>query len=197
MNKPYAESCDQNKQVIFDTIRPYIKGDVLEIGSGTGQHAVFFAGQVTDVLWQTSERSENLAGILSWITDSGLKNLPPPIELDALGEWPDSQYDLIYSANCFHIMGADAVAASIAEAGRHLKPGAALAIYGPFNYNGEFTSVSNRSFDGFLKARDRQSGIKDFEWIDKLASEAGMDLMQDVSMPANNRTIIWQRPVLM
>ena len=196
MNKPYAESSEQNKQVIFDTIKPYIKGDVLEIGSGTGQHAVYFAGQFPDVRWQTSERAQNLAGVLSWINDSGLKNLPPPIELEALGEWPDSQYDLIYSANCFHIMGADAVAASIAQAGQRLKPGAVLAVYGPFNYNGDFTSDSNRSFDGFLKASDPQSGIKDFEWIEKLVSEAGMDLLQDVSMPANNRTIIWQSRTL-
>jgi SAM-dependent methyltransferase len=196
MNKPYVESCDQNKQIIFDTIGPYIKGDVLEIGSGTGQHAVFFAGQVADVLWQTSERSENLAGVVSWINDSGLANLMPPIELDVLGEWPDAKYDLIYSANCFHIMGAEAVAASITEAGRRLKPGAVLAVYGPFNYNGEFTSASNQNFDSFLRARDPQSGIKDFEWIEKLASDAGMDLLQDVSMPTNNRTIIWQSRTL-
>ena len=196
MNKPYAESSEQNKQVIFDTIQSYIKGDVLEIGSGTGQHAIYFAGQLPDVRWQTTERAQNLAGVVSWINDSGLKNLPSPIELEALGEWPDYQYDLIYSANCFHIMSADAVAACIAQTGRCLKPGAVFAVYGPFNYNGDFTSDSNRNFDGFLKARDPQSGIKDFEWIERLASEAGMELLQDVSMPANNRTIIWQSRTL-
>ncbi len=196
MTQPYAESSEQNKQVIFDVIEPYIRGEVLEVGSGTGQHAVYFAGQLVDVVWQTSERAQNLAGIIGWINASGLSNLPPPLELDVLGDWPDHQYDLIYSANCFHIMGDDAVAATIAAAGPRLKPGGVLAVYGPFNYNGAFTSDSNQRFDEYLKARDPLSGIKDFEWLDQLASAAGMALLKDASMPANNRTIIWQNRTL-
>ncbi|MCP4390025.1 MAG: DUF938 domain-containing protein, partial [Gammaproteobacteria bacterium] len=105
MNRPYAEAAEQNKSVIFEAIKPWLKGEVLEIGSGTGQHAVYFASQVAEISLQTSELEPNLAGIECWIEDSGLDNLLAPVELDAMGTWPDHRYDFIYSANCFHIMG--------------------------------------------------------------------------------------------
>ena len=133
MSLPCSEACEQNRQVIFDAIEPWLRGDVLEIGSGTGQHAVFFAGQRPDIVWQTSDRAQNLRGIRAWIEDSGLTNLPPPLELDVCADWPDASFDLVFSANCFHIMDERAVAASIRGAGRVLRAGGALAVYGPFN----------------------------------------------------------------
>ena len=196
MNLPFAESAEQNKFVIFDAIRPYMKGEALEIGSGTGQHAVFFAGQVPQMRLQTSELQSNLAGIEAWIEDSGLDNIAAPIVLDVLGKWPGDRYDLVYSANCFHIMNMAAVASCMKGVGTCLKPGGVFAVYGPFNYGGRYTSESNARFDQMLKARDSCSGIKDFEWIEDLASEAQLELMEDVEMPANNRTLIWKKRTL-
>jgi cyclopropane fatty-acyl-phospholipid synthase-like methyltransferase len=196
MNLPFAESAEQNKAVIYDAIKPYLQGEVLEIGSGTGQHAVFFASQVPQLQWQTSELASNLSVIEAWIEESGLTNLLPPIALEVSGQWPQHEYDLVYSANCFHIMGSDAVAKSIRGAAGCLKPGAVLAVYGPFNYNGQFTSESNAHFDQFLRSRDAESGIRDFEWVDGLASEAGLQLLEDISMPANNRSLVWKKRTL-
>ena len=194
MNLPFVEASEQNKTVIFEVIEPYLNGEVLEIGSGTGQHAVFFAGQVPQVTWQTSDLASNLPGIEAWIADSGLSNLPAPI--DVLGDWPDAQFDVAYSANCFHIMGKTAVAKCIEGIGACLKPGGVLLVYGPFNYAGEFTSPSNAQFDAFLKSRDPASGIKDFEWLDSLAREASLQIVDDVEMPANNRSLVWQKRTL-
>lgn len=196
MNLAFAESAEQNKAVIFDAIKPYLRGEVLEIGSGTGQHAVFFAGKVLQLQWQTSELASNLPAIEAWIEDSGLDNLLPPIALDVSGQWPQHEYDLVYSANCFHIMGGDAVELCIEGAASCLKPDAVLAVYGPFNYNGQFTSESNARFDQFLRSRDANSGIRDFEWVCELAARAGLQLLEDIGMPANNRCIVWKKRTL-
>ncbi|MGB5328503.1 MAG: DUF938 domain-containing protein [Gammaproteobacteria bacterium] len=193
MNLPFAESSEQNKSVIFDVIKPYLRGDVLEIGSGTGQHAVFFAGQVPRLSWQTSDLEANLPGIEAWIAHSGLTNLSPPIALDVSGRWPGRQFDMVYSANCFHIMDKTAVAKCIEGVGACLKADGVLAVYGPFNYAGNFTSASNARFDAFLKTRDPGSGIKDFEWLDDLAAEQNLHLLEDVAMPENNRSLVWQK----
>ena len=192
MSLPCSEACEQNKQVIFDAIEPWLRGEVLEIGSGTGQHAVYFAGLRPDIVWQTSDRAEYLPGIRAWIEDSGLANLPSPLELDVCANWPEADFDLVFSANCFHIMDERAVAASLHGAGQVLRADGVLAVYGPFNYAGRYTSTSNAQFDQYLRARDPASGIRDFEWLDELAREAGLKLVQDVEMPANNRTLIWQ-----
>jgi SAM-dependent methyltransferase len=196
VNLPFAEASEQNKTVIFDVIKPYLRGEVLEIGSGTGQHAVFFAGQMLQIRWQTSDLEPSLSAIEAWIADSGLPNLPPPIVLDVLGDWPDHQFDVVYSANCFHIMDKTAVAKCVEGIGGCLKPGGVLLVYGPFNYAGSFTSPSNARFDAFLKTRDPASGIKDFEWLDELANAQGLQLVDDVAMPANNRSLVWQKRTL-
>ena len=196
MNLPFAESAEQNKAVIFDAIRPYLKGEVLEVGSGTGQHAVFCASQLPDLRWQTSDLAANLPGIAARIEACGLPNLAPPIELDVLGSWPNRAYDMVYTANSFHIMDATMVAACIDGVGRCLGPGGVFAVYGPFSYGGAYTSESNARFDQMLRARDPGSGIRDFEWIAQLANDAGLELLEDVAMPANNRTLIWQKRTL-
>ncbi len=196
MNRPYAESAEQNKQVIFDAIKSYLQGEVLEIGSGTGQHAVHFAAQLPDLRWQTSDLAANLPGIEAWIEESGLENLLPPIALDVNADWPDHRYDLVYTANTFHIMDETSVSRCVEGAGRCLKPGGVLAVYGPFNYGGRYTSESNARFDQMLRTRDPLSGIRDFDWIEQLAAAAGLDLLEDVEMPVNNRTLIWQKRTL-
>jgi SAM-dependent methyltransferase len=196
MNLPFAQAAEQNKDVILQAIRPYLRGKVLEIGSGTGQHAVYFAGLLPELHWQTSDLEPNLSGIRAWIDDSGLDNLPPPLLLDAVGSWPGSEFDTIYTANSFHIMDNTAVADCIEGCGGCLSTGGHLIVYGPFNYAGNFTSASNAGFDAMLKANDPGSGIKDYEWLDSLAESAGMTLVADVEMPANNRSLIWKKRTL-
>ena len=193
MNLPFAQAAEQNRQVILQAVDPYLQGRVLEIGSGTGQHAVYFVSQRPDLLWQTSDLEAGLPGIQAWIDDSGLENLPPPLQLDVNGDWPEARYDTIYTANSFHIMDATAVARCMAGCASCLNPGGHLVVYGPFNYGGTFTSDSNARFDSMLRASDPGSGIRDFEWLDQLAQDAQLDLQADIAMPANNRSLIWKK----
>jgi len=192
LNRPFSQAADENRQVILEALKPYLAGSVLEVGSGTGQHAVYFCSQLPALCWQTSDLEANLAGIRLWLAASGLE-LPAPLLLDACGTWPRRIYDTLYTANSFHIMGHAAVARCIAQGARCLSAGGHFAVYGPFNYAGSFTSASNARFDAMLKAGDPQSGIKDFEWLDGLARAAGMDLEADIAMPANNRCLVWKK----
>ncbi len=196
MSKPFAASAEENKAVIYAAIEPYLAGDVLEVGSGTGQHAVYFAGRAPEVRWQPSELAANLPGIRSWIDEAGLPNVLSPIELDVRSAWPRDSYDFVFSANTFHIMDISAVAATIAGAGRILRDAGHFAVYGPFNYGGRYTSDSNARFDARLKAQDPAMGIRDFDWLDQLARTAGMTLAADIEMPVNNRTLVWQKRTL-
>ena len=193
MTLPFAEACEQNKGFILDAIRPWLTGRALEIGSGTGQHAVHFAAAVPGVVWQASDLAPNLAGIRARIEHSGLPNLPSPLQLDVLGEWPPGEYDFVFTANSFHIMSEAMVAACIAGVGAVLAPGGAFAVYGPFNYEGRYTAESNARFDAFLRSRDPDSGLRDVRDLRNLADTAGMDLARDIEMPANNRTLVWKK----
>jgi cyclopropane fatty-acyl-phospholipid synthase-like methyltransferase len=193
MSLPFVEAAEQNKLAIHAVIEPWLQGEALEIGSGTGQHAVYFAARAPAMTWQTSDLEASLPGIAARIDAAGLANLPPPILLDVRGAWPARRYDFIFSANSFHIMDRDMVAACIAGVGECLKPGAVFAVYGPFNYGGAYTSDSNASFDRMLRLRDPSSGLKDFEWITQLAGAAGLELLEDAEMPHNNRTLVWKK----
>lgn len=192
--KPYSEACEQNRAPILAVIRPLFSraGRLLEIGSGTGQHAVYFAPRMPRLVWHTSDRIENHAGILRWIENEGSDNVRPPLALDVLrDEWPQSGFDAVFSANTAHIMGDEEVEAMFRGVARVLDPGGLYALYGPFNYRGGYTSDSNRRFDQWLKRHDPRSGIKDFEVLNHLAGELGLALESDHEMPVNNRILVW------
>ncbi len=194
--KPYSESCDQNCQPILEIIEPLLKTrrSLLEIGSGTGQHAVYFAEKLPDLQWQTSDVAAHHEGIKLWIEDARLTNVLPPVELDTLNSpWPTQRYDAVFSANTTHIMNWPAVTALFEGVGSLLVKGGEFLLYGPFNYAGRYTSDSNARFDQWLKQRDPQSGIRDFEALQELAGRHGMQLQKDHEMPANNRLLQWQK----
>jgi cyclopropane fatty-acyl-phospholipid synthase-like methyltransferase len=196
MPKPHAPACDRNQRPIRDVLMRHFseRQRILEIGSGTGQHAVFFAPAFPQAIWQTSDVGENLPGIRMWLDEAGLPNTPPPIELDVRGPWPKQRYDAAFTANTLHIMGWPEVQMFFAGLDGVLEPQDAIfAVYGPFNYGGEFTSDSNRAFDLWLKERSAASGIRDFEAVDALAKSIGLRLIEDCAMPANNRALIWKR----
>ncbi len=198
MNKPYAESCDRNRDPIFEVIQPLLsdKQSVLEIGSGTGQHAIYFAPRMPHLSWITSERQENLAGIHLWLDEAGdIGNIQGPIELDVSAfQWHAfDEVDAIFSANTAHIMHWDNVVDFFAGAGQVLRAGGVLLLYGPFNFDGEFSSDSNRQFDGRLREGDPLKGIRDFEALDALANEADMECVANYVMPANNHILHWQK----
>ena len=199
--KPFSPSCERNRDPVLEVLRAHFAParNVLEIGSGTGQHAVHFAAAMPWLHWQCSDRAEHLPGIRAWLGEAGLPNTPEPVELDvAHGSWPSARFDAVFTANTLHIMGWEEVEALFVGLGEMLAfaPVAAtsfaLAVYGPFNYGGNFTSDSNRAFDGSLRARDPRMGIRDFEAVDVLAQGAGLTLVDDVAMPANNRCLVWR-----
>ncbi|CAA0116786.1 Uncharacterised protein [BD1-7 clade bacterium] len=192
--KPIAPACERNRDPILDTIKPLLADclSVLEVGSGTGQHAVYFSAQMPDLCWHTSDLAENLPGINAWVNDADLANLPEPVELDVMAHWPALQVDAIFTANTLHIMGESAVQAFFEGLPKVMNAGARVIIYGPFNYNGEYTSASNAEFDGWLKARNPSSGIRAIEWISELAARADLVLTGDHTMPANNRLLVFQ-----
>jgi cyclopropane fatty-acyl-phospholipid synthase-like methyltransferase len=195
-DKPFAPACERNREPILSVLRAHFadRSRVLEIGSGTGQHAVHFAAAMPQLVWQTSDRAENLAGIRAWLADANLANTPPPIELDvATGGWPVTPFDGVFSANTLHIMSWREVGMLFDALPSVTTPDAKVVIYGPFNYEGAYTSASNAAFDESLKARSPHMGLRDMEAVDALARRAGFALIDDVAMPANNRTLVWQR----
>ena len=194
MHKPYSAACDNNRQPILEIIEVLFAGcrEVLEIGSGTGQHAVYFAERLPHLVWRSSDLPENHAGIRLWLDEADLANTPAPLLLDVnQAHWPELEVDAVFCANTIHIIGWDPVKAMMAEAGRLLPDNGMLVLYGPFNYNNTYTSESNARFDIWLKQRDPDSGIRNFEDVDQLANEADLYLRDDYAMPANNRLICW------
>ena len=193
---PFSEACERNKDPILSVLRGAFadRSRVLEIGSGTGQHAVHFARCLPRLRWQPTDRTEYLDGLAARIAAEGPPNLASPVELDVLREpWPLLSADAVFSANALHIMSRPAVEALFAGLPRVLGSGGVLAIYGPFRYRGQFTTPSNAEFDRELRARDPASGVRDFEAVDALARRAGFELVDDYAMPANNQLIVWRR----
>jgi hypothetical protein len=195
-DKPFSAACARNSDPILEVLRRHFadRRRVLEIGSGTGQHAVHFAAALPQLIWQTSDRGENLPGIRMWLDDGALANTPAPLPLDVTQRsWPPSRYDALFSANTLHIMSWGEVEAMFAALPAMAGADAKLVIYGPFNYDGQFTSASNAAFDASLKQHAPHMGIRDAAAVDALAKAAGFDLIDDIAMPANNRCRIWQR----
>jgi cyclopropane fatty-acyl-phospholipid synthase-like methyltransferase len=195
IEKPDAPSVARNRDAILGVLGEAFAhtSSVFEVGSGTGQHAVFFAHALPHLSWQTSDREENLDGINAWLDDAGLPNTPPALAFDVNGAWPTAAYDGIFTANTLHIMSFEEVQAFFTGLAGITAPGATLVVYGPFNYDGKFTSPSNAAFNDWLQARGAHMAIRDFEAVDALAAKAGFELIDDRAMPANNRCIIWRR----
>jgi cyclopropane fatty-acyl-phospholipid synthase-like methyltransferase len=194
-DKPFAPACEENRDPILAVIGPLLRDcrSLLEVGSGTGQHAVYFAAHLPALRWQTSDRPEYLPGIRLWLAEAGRDNLPEPLELDVSGAWPAGPFDAVFSANTAHIMGMPEVADMFRGVGRVLRPGGVFALYGPFSYGGRHTSESNREFDHWLRVHDPDSGVRDLDDLTPIAAEAGLRLEDDHPMPVNNRTLIWRR----
>lgn len=195
--KPFSQACINNREPILQVIQPLFCNcrQVLEIGSGTGQHAVYFANKMPWLTWYTSDLYQHHAGIQQWLIEAGLPNIRGPLELDVLQtEWPKLNIDAVFSANTVHIMAWPAVERMFEGIGHLLTTKGLFVLYGPFNYNNEYTSESNDGFDCWLKERDPYSGIRDFEALNELAEKAGMLFQQDDEMPANNRILHWLKP---
>ena len=193
MHKPFAESCEENKRPILAVLQRLFAGveRVLEIGSGTGQHAVWFAQAMPHLFWQTSDRPENHPGIRAWLEEADLPNTGLPLDLDVAGVWPGQRFDGVFSANTAHIMSWPQVERFYQGVGRVLEPGGCFALYGPFNFAGRYTSESNHRFDQWLKGRDPLSGIRNFEDLNQLAAEQGLGFRENIEMPVNNRILVW------
>jgi cyclopropane fatty-acyl-phospholipid synthase-like methyltransferase len=192
---PFAEACERNKAPILSCLRTLLpgRGQVLEIGSGTGQHVVHFAPRFERLSWQPSERRELLPGLNARIRTEGCARVLPAIELDVFGAWPDREYAAVFSANTAHIMSWQGVCAMFSGVGRRLRSGGPFCLYGPFNIGGRFTSASNREFDRSLRERDPDMGLRDAEALDSLARDHQMVLQECLQLPANNLLLVFRR----
>jgi cyclopropane fatty-acyl-phospholipid synthase-like methyltransferase len=194
-DKPDAPASGRNRNAILEVIKTEFATchSALEIGSGTGQHAVYFADAMPWLKWQTSDLAENHAGIDSWIADSGLENVRRPILLDVQqADGIDGNYDGTFSANTAHIMSIHGVRCMFDVVGRVLSPGGVFCLYGPFNQNGKFTSESNERFDQSLRSRDPAMGIRDLNELESFAAGVAMRRARRYAMPANNMLVVWR-----
>ena len=202
--KPSSAACDRNSEPILAQLNVLIERDdecarkILEIGSGTGQHAVYFSGQLQEknIVWQCSDIADNLPGIQQWLNDESGEHCPPAFELDLINaKWLPNEYDYVFTANTLHIVSWPLVKQFFEGVSVTLKSAGLCIVYGPFNYANEYTSDSNRVFDGWLKQRDRMSGIRDIEAVEQLAQEqnVALELVDDIAMPANNRLLVFRK----
>jgi cyclopropane fatty-acyl-phospholipid synthase-like methyltransferase len=194
--KPDAPAARRNRAAILDVLRDEFadRRRVLEIGSGTGQHAVYFSAALPHLEWQTSDRPDYLPGIQSWIDDAASDNLPSPIELDVDDdELPIGEFDAVFSANTAHIMSASSVENMIRLVGHLLPSDGVFCLYGPFNVGGEFTSQSNARFHESLQVQDPAMGIRDLETLQSSAANVGLTLLRRYAMPSNNQLLVWSK----
>ncbi len=194
--RPFSQACENNKRPILAVLRHHLEGVdmLLELGSGTGQHARFFAEQLPGLRWQPSDLADNLPGIEAWREDYAGDNLPAPHPLDVTWQdWGIGIPAAVFTANSLHIMPWSSVEALFAYLGEHAPAGNRLLVYGPFNYGGQYTSESNARFDEWLAVQHPGGGIRDFEAVDARAEAAGYQLLDDTAMPANNRLLAWRK----
>ena len=194
--KPFSEASEENKQPILEILKRYLMDSkaVLEIGSGTGQHAIFFAQQFAHLNWYATDRADHLPGIQLWLAEHPADNLHGPFELDVnQTNWPVTDVDTVFSANTTHIMHWPDVESMFHGVSRLLPTKGLFCLYGPFNYQGQHTSESNARFDQFLRQRDPESGLRDMDDLVPLAEQSQLQLLADHTMPVNNRFLIWQK----
>lgn len=194
--KQYAPACDRNRDPIGQVLNRILpqRGSLLEIGSGTGQHAAWFAPLFPDLSWQPSDLLPNLAGIDAWAAESGASNLRPAVEIDlSRSEWGVGAVDALLSINTIHIVAWTQVETLFRVGASILNPGGSLIVYGPYRYSDRPLEASNEAFDVWLKQRNSERGIRDFDKINQLAMDGALTLGEDIPMPANNRMIWWQK----
>jgi len=192
---PFSQACENNKIPIVEQLKKIFTttSKVLEVGSGTGQHAVFFAAQLPHLIWQPTDLTVNHYGINAWRNELPSPNLKPPLELDVSAAWPVVQVDGIFTANTLHIMSWELVKLFFQGVGKHLALQGRLVVYGPFKYQGQFTSESNAQFDLWLKAHDSARGVRNIEDVVQLAQSVGLALISDTVMPANNQLLVFEK----
>ena len=196
MSKQFSAACERNSAPICALLQQILKNSthVLEIGSGTGQHAVYFGAAMPHLVWHSSDLPQNHSSILAWQQQAHLPNVTAPLTLSvSQPDWPTGPFDAVFSANTCHIMAWHEVEAMFAGIGRLLPPDGLLCIYGPFKYRGQFSSLSNAQFDAMLRGQAAHMGIRDFEAVNALAAAQGLELQADYKMPANNQLLVWRR----
>jgi cyclopropane fatty-acyl-phospholipid synthase-like methyltransferase len=196
IEKPFSQACENNKAAILDVLKTELAGSrkVLEVGSGTGQHAVYFAKHLPHVCWQTSDQAHYHSGIEQWLAESSLSNVQEPLRLDVRDyAWGETRYDAVFTANSLHIMALASALYFVSQVAMALPAGGCFLAYGPFNYDGKYTSESNARFDVWLKQQDPKSAIRDIEVLDESARSGGLKLVGDYTMPANNRLLVWRK----
>lgn len=193
--KPFSAACEHNKDPILTILKDALATSthVLEIGSGTGQHACYFPAQLPHLHWQPSDVADNLPGIRAWLSQTGPANVAAPLALDVNDAWPPVTFDAVFTANTAHIMSWQTNLAMLHGVARHLPADGLFIIYGPFNDGGNYTADSNRRFDAWLKRRDPHSGIRDVDAIQNELAARSMTLINDHAMPANNRLLIFRK----
>ena len=197
MEKPYSPACERNSGPILEVMKQYITRNdqrLLEIGSGTGQHAVYLAPEFPFLEWHPTDVSANLNGMKLWFKEAGIKNIQMPVRVEiGKDDFPKLKFDIIFTANTFHIMHWKECKTLMKQMGHRLREGSRVMIYGPFKYGGEFTSPSNEEFDKSLKERDPLSGIRSFEDVNNSMAKNGFELLNDFDMPANNQMLVYSR----
>lgn len=195
MQKPFSQACENNQApitAVLEKIWPEPR-EILEIGTGTGQHAVYIAKHMPHLSWQPSEQDDDFSGMQMWFDESKLKNIKPPLVINVADQpWPVSQIEGVFTANTLHIMSWENVICFFQRLGQYLLPGCNFVSYGPFNKQGQYTSESNALFDLRLKQQNPLSGIRHIEDLTVLGKENGLLLTDEIDMPANNKILVWQ-----
>ena len=191
---PYSQACENNKAPILERLSDVFNapGLVLEIGTGTGQHAVHFATAMPHLTWQPSDHPDAADTSRPRLAHADVPNILPVIELNVAAAWPIESFDWVFSANTAHIMAWSEVEQMFHQIGQRLEPQGAFCLYGPFNECGEYSSDSNRQFDRHLKSRAAHMGIRDLEDLSALAESSGLTLADNFAMPANNRLLVFR-----